>query len=151
VKASWLPSGDQSSGYASSPSMFPATSRELLPSASTTHTDLETDDPLHVIAAGGEHDDGKLRLLAQAAENVKAIHFWQHYVEYDHVEAVLERTPQPGLAVIHRLDLKALDGQIFGNKLAQLLVVVDDEYLVHHRDFTRKRNAGQGFYVSLRK
>src|SRR3569623_3323479 len=113
--------------------------------------DLEAHDPLHVVAAGGEHDHGQFRFLPQIAEHVKAIHLWQHHVEDHHVKAVRERTGKAGLTVIHRLDVKSLIGEILRDKLAEFLVVIDDEYPIHIGDFTSNTPSGHRFYVSLRK
>ena len=45
--------------------------------------ELEADDAVDGIALGGEHENGKLALFANAFENLHAAHAGHHHVEHD--------------------------------------------------------------------
>ena len=89
--------------------------------------DLEADDAVDVVAAGGEDDDGDVAGLAELLADGEAVHLGHHDVEDDEVRAdglgLLERL----LAVVGGFDAEALVVQVEAGKLNDVLLVIDNE------------------------
>ena len=90
---------------------------------------LETDDAIDVGAVRGEHDHRHRQAVAQPAQHLEAAERGQHHVEDHQVERMrLLGEPLERLgAVAHQRHLEALAGQVLGEHLAELAVVVDDQ------------------------
>jgi len=90
--------------------------------------ELQADDAVHVVAAGGEHQDRSLVRGAEFAQDVEAADVRQHDVQDQDFEiADLERGQSVG-AVMHARHLEMLGFQIFREHLAQLAIVVDEQH-----------------------
>src|SRR5215207_9122381 len=60
---------------------------------------LEPDDPVYLVVAGGQHDDGHVALRPDPPYNLRAVELGEHDVQHDQVRLIgLERF-QSGLAV----------------------------------------------------
>ena len=68
--------------------------------------------------------------MAQPAQHFEAAQRRQHHVENDQVELIrlLAQALERFGAVAHQRDLETFAGQVLGEHLAELTVVIDDQY-----------------------
>src|SRR6185369_6517926 len=93
--------------------------------------DLQPDDPIHVLAFGREHDDGRAVIgRPQAAADRKSVFARHHEVEYDQVGRFAQHEAVQGFPVLGQDDLESFLGQIAAQEVADSGVIVDDEDLV---------------------
>ena len=88
---------------------------------------LQADDLVHVVGAGGEDDDGDVARLAQLAADLEAVHLRHHDVEDDQVGLVGLDLLQRLTAVIGGLDLESFLGEVEAGELDDIPLVVDDQ------------------------
>ena len=86
------------------------------------------------LALGGQHDDGGVPLLADAAADLPAVQPGHHHIQQDHVRLDLPILGQGVLPVRSQGDLVPLLGQVEPQQLADILVVVHDEDLFVSHD-----------------
>ena len=86
----------------------------------------------HVIL-GGEHDDGHVALLAQAAADFDAAQFRQHQVQNQKIGLPVQAALQAGAAVIGALHLVALVFQFQCDEARDLGFVLHDQYLAQSK------------------
>src|SRR5262245_54906229 len=91
--------------------------------------DLETDDPVDLLAHRGQHDHRQLGARAQVAAERKAVFAREHEVEHDQVDPPVGEHLAHFLAVTRRQDAKAVLREKSCQEVADLAVVVDDEQL----------------------
>ena len=90
--------------------------------------ELKTDDAVDVLAAGGEHDDGRHVLGgAKAAQNLKAILPRHHQVENEGVEVLANPEAAHRGAVFAHEYLEAVFAEIAAQKVAKSGIVVNNE------------------------
>ena len=89
--------------------------------------DLEADDAVDVVTAGGEDDHRHVAGLADLLADGQAVHLRHHYVEDDEVRAHRLRPLERLLAVRRGLDPEALVVQVETGELDDVLLVIDDE------------------------
>jgi hypothetical protein len=89
---------------------------------------LQADDAVHLVALGGEHDDGgRAARGAQAPADREPVLARQHQVEHQQVVALARELPVHRLRVGHRAHLELLLAEVAREQVAQALVVVDHE------------------------
>jgi hypothetical protein len=88
--------------------------------------DFQADNPIHLVAFGGEHDDGDVRFGAKRAAQRETILARQHEIEEDEVDSTVSQDFAHDAAVRRRADPEALLGQRARNQIANLAVVVDE-------------------------
>ena len=95
--------------------------------------ELETDDPVGLLAAGRQHDHRQARARADPAAELEPVRPGQHEVEHDEARRVaLDELARP--APVGRLErLEALALQVADDDLADRRLVVDDENRGHAR------------------
>jgi hypothetical protein len=101
---------------------------------------LEADDPIRLLAAGGQHDDRQARARPDPAAELEAVHAGKHQVEDDEVRRVVLEEPSRAVAVTRFERPIALSLQVADDHLAHDGFVVDDEdgahaTIVRHRVF----------------
>ena len=94
--------------------------------------DLEADDLVDVVVAGGEDDDGNVGCLAQLFADGEAVHLRHHYVEDDQVGVDGARLLQRLFAVVRLFHPEALVAEIEPGKLNNVFLVVDNKDGVGH-------------------
>ena len=95
--------------------------------------DLEADDLVGDLVAGGQHDDRDLALLADLLADGEAVDSRQHNVE-DHQVRLQLAEPGHGLRPVpHPLDLVALACQVQARQLNDVLLIIDDHDPRAHR------------------
>jgi hypothetical protein len=88
---------------------------------------LQADDPVRLVALGGQHDDRGRVLGADLAAHLQAIHTRQHQIQDDQVRDVGAEGRQRGRAVLGRLDAITLTFQVVLHDLADGRFVIDDQ------------------------
>jgi hypothetical protein len=88
---------------------------------------LQADDPVRLVALGGQHDDRGRGLGADLAAHLQAVHARQHQIQHDQVRNAGAEGRQRGRAVGGRLDAVALPFQVVLDDLADGRLVVDDQ------------------------
>ena len=92
---------------------------------------FQSDDAVHLVALGRQHDDrrpGALRLVVpEAAADRKAVLAGQHQVEHEEVVALARQLLVHRRRVGHRAGFETLLGEVAHHQFAQALVVIDDE------------------------
>ena len=81
------------------------------------------------LALGGQHHHGGVAQLADAAADLEAVHPGHHDVQQHHVGLELVELFKALFAVVGRRDLIALLGQVEPQQLADVGIVVHNEYL----------------------
>ena len=96
--------------------------------------ELEADDPVGLLAAGGEHDHGELGARADPAAQLEPVRPRQHHVEHDQVGSsrLDERARIVAVACLERRVPLALE--VAHDDLADDRLVVDDENGGHALD-----------------
>src|SRR5215210_5532888 len=94
--------------------------------------ELEPDDSVYLVVAGGEHDDGHVALGADPSYYLRAVELGEHDVEHDQVRLVALERFQGGLAVTRDLDLEPLALEGMREHLLERRLVVDQKYLARH-------------------
>ena len=89
--------------------------------------ELEPDDLVELVVAGGEHDDRHLALGAQALADLEPVELRQHQVEHDEVDLLLGESRQSLLAVARLEHAEALALERVGEELLDGVLVVDEE------------------------
>jgi len=92
---------------------------------------LEADDAVDVFAAGGEEEDAVGGEGAEAGEDFEAVDAGEHDVEKDHGPGVGARGFKAGVAAMDGVDAEIVASEVFGEHVAELYVVVDEEYVFH--------------------
>src|SRR5215218_8568385 len=94
--------------------------------------EFETDDPVYLVVAGGQHDDGHVALRADPPYDLRAVELGEHDVEHDQVRLIgLERF-QGGLAVTGDLDLEPFALEGMREHLLERRLVIDQKDLARH-------------------
>jgi len=89
---------------------------------------LQTHDAVHVLALGGEHDDGRLVVRgAQAAANAQPVFAREHQVQHDEVDRVAGQQAAHRASVLGHPDVKPFLGQVAVEQVADAGVVVDHQ------------------------
>ena len=103
---------------------------------------VERLDLAALVAVGGEHHDGDIRELADAAADLEAVDVGQAKVEDDEVRSA-QRDLVDGLCSrVGGEDLVAAGGQADPERLEERRIVVDDEHLGHGGRSGRRRARG---------
>ena len=92
--------------------------------------DLEPDHLVHVLALGGQHDDGQggpLGRRADLAADLEAVHAGQHQVEQDEVGTGLAERDEAARSIAGRGDVDLVLAEILRHQGAQAGVVVDEQ------------------------
>src|SRR6266545_2567451 len=112
-----------------------ADSGDQLPRAERLHhvvvrAELEPDDPVGLVAAGGQHHDRDRRAGAEPPAHLEAVHAGQHQVQHDQVGRCLggEREPQRLLPVAGHGHAIAAELQVARDHLAHGRLVVDHQH-----------------------
>ena len=90
-------------------------------------TGLQADDLVGILAAGGQHDDGDVRKLADAHTGRQPVHLRHHQIKNDEVEIARFGHVDRGRAVVGGLDCVALVLQIEFHTLDEQLLIVNDQ------------------------
>jgi hypothetical protein len=92
--------------------------------------DLQADDPVDRLAGRRHHDDDRIRALGEEPGEREPVLTRHGDVEKDEVDADAgrERTPQLG-GVLETGRPVSVIGQILAERLANILVVIDDGYM----------------------
>ena len=69
---------------------------------------LKPDDPIDLLALGGQHDDRDIRLSAQSAAERESIFSRQHQIEQNKVDPAIRQHIAHGAAVRRRADAESL-------------------------------------------
>ena len=93
--------------------------------------ELQPDDAVGGLPAGGQHDDRHVAALANAPADGEAVHLRQHDVEDDGVEVPALERGEPGARRRRRDDAEREAFAVLGQHLAEAFVVVDQEDIVH--------------------
>jgi len=105
---------------------------------------LEPNDPVHVLAFGGEHDDRhRFSGPAQASADPQAVFARKHEVEDEQVRRVTLKPLVELACVGEGLDLEALLREITDEQIAQTRIVIDHQNLGIHV-LHRNRIVGRG-------
>ncbi len=95
--------------------------------------DLEPQDPVDLLAFGGQHDDGRLDpLLPELAADVEATHAGQHDVQQDQVRVLFDGEVDRRVAAAGRDDAVPLLLQVELQALRDVFFVFDDQDLLRH-------------------
>ena len=89
--------------------------------------DLQSDDAIDVLAAGGQQNDGHGGAPSKGAQNLEAVLLGQHHVENDELVAAARREIDCACARMMGIDIKPFAAQQLADQLAQLPVVVHDQ------------------------
>ena len=89
--------------------------------------DLQADDAVHVVAVSGEHDHRDVGDGTDLAENFEAAHAGEHHVENDEGIGAGESAAEADAAVVNGFGAQALRDEVFGDELAQLDIIINDE------------------------
>ena len=123
-------------------------------------TELEPDDPVRLLAAGGEHDHGQLRARTDPAAELEPVGAGQHHVKHDEArplplqQAHARASPSPASSVA-----KALAPQVLDDHLADSRLVVDDQNRLHppilpaspYKTLKSDRASGTAEYENVRR
>lgn len=90
---------------------------------------LQTEDTVRGVSLRGEHDDGNAVALADELEHFDSAEAGKHDIENDEVDVVFKGALGTELTIEAALDGEAFGREEFGEHLAQLGIVVDDENL----------------------
>jgi hypothetical protein len=108
-----------------------------------------------VLAPRGEHQHRCRKQRSDAPEHVETIHPRQHHVQHHRIPRPADNLRQGRRTVMDRGHLEILGGQVFGEQLAQLGVIVDEQDTRHHWSMTSVVTAPylphSGAVLSLRK
>ena len=96
-------------------------------------THLEADDAVDVFAAGGEEKDAVGGRGADAFEDFEAVDAGEHDVEEDHGPGAGARGFEAGVAAVDGVDAEVVAGEVLGEHVAELDVVVNEEDVFHGR------------------
>ena len=88
---------------------------------------LQAHDLVHVVGAGGEHDDGHRAVLAQPAADLPAVHPGHHQIQHDQVRLEPARRFQALLPVPRGVHAEALAVEVEPGELDDALFVVYDQ------------------------
>ena len=88
---------------------------------------LQADDAIDVLAAGGQQDDGNGRVAPKGAQNLEAVLLGQHHIENDELIVAAGGELDGACAGMMGIHLEPFAAQQFADQIAQLPVVVDDE------------------------
>jgi len=94
-------------------------------------SELETDDPIGLLAAGGEHDDGDRRVTSDGAGDVVTVHAGQTEVEHHQVRLIRAGGGEGGGTGAGQHHVEARLGQVVPDQAGDLQLVIDDEDLGH--------------------
>jgi len=98
------------------------------PRAGRLGAELEADDPVHVVAARGQHENRGAVGGAELAQHIEARDARQHHVEDQDLElADLEQSERIA-AVVHALDLEMLCAQVLAEHLTKLAIIIHQEH-----------------------
>ena len=105
--------------------------------------DFESDNPVHVFAAGREQNNGHRRAAPQAAQDFESVLLGQHHVEDDELVPAARGKLDGAGAGMMRDDLESFVREELADEIAQLPVVVHDEDCPRHAgsNCLRKRAA----------
>ncbi len=95
---------------------------------------LEADDAVDVFAAGGEEEDAVGGGGAEAGEDFEAVDAGEHDVEEDHGPGAGAGGFEAGVAAVDGVDAEVVAGEVLGEHVAELDIVVDEEDVFHVRD-----------------
>src|SRR5690606_6937083 len=98
---------------------------------------LQARHHVHVVVAGGQHDDRQVAVGANAAAHLEAIHAGQHQVEHDDFRLHRAKTGQRLLTVVERVHAVTLPLQRQGQPVSYGLVVLDQQYARHGPHYRR--------------
>ncbi len=94
--------------------------------------DLQADDAVNLVATRGEQQNGDIVAgLAQPTQQFKAGELGEHYVQDDDGEGFGGDQGEAGFGIVRAGDAEALSFEKLHDELAQLHVIVDDQYPVH--------------------
>ena len=92
-------------------------------------TQLQSQDLVENLALGGKHDDGDVGALADFPTDLVAVHAGKHQVEKDQVRGEGVEAPKSRLAVANDPGVETFFGEIEGDELCDIAVIV------HNHDF----------------
>ena len=98
--------------------------------------ELEADDRVDVVVAGGEHEDRRVAAPPELAADLEAVDLGEHQVEDDEVGLVAGVQRESLLAVRGADDRVALLLQVQAKEVDDVALVVDDEDRLHRRKDT---------------
>ena len=93
--------------------------------------DLQSQDAIDGLAAGGEQQNRHGGLVTQRLEQLESGAAGQHHIENDQLVVIGEGGGQSGVMVVGGIDVKALGLEKSLQQIDERVVVVDDEQLVH--------------------
>ena len=94
---------------------------------------LQSGDAVAHVALGGEHNDGRLALLADMGAYAPAVHHGQHDIQQHHVGGLLVVLLDGLAAVIGAADLEALLLQVHTDQIGYIAVILDHQNVACHR------------------
>src|SRR5919112_4061621 len=94
--------------------------------------ELEPHDPVYLVIAGGQHDDGHVALRPDPPYDLRAVELGEHDVEHNQVRLERLERFQSDLAVTSDLDLEPLALEGMREHLLERRLVVDQKYLARH-------------------
>jgi hypothetical protein len=86
--------------------------------------DLQPDDAIHLIAAGGEHEHGYFALFANSLQGLESIAARKHHIQNDQRVGSGARLGDTLVPVMAGFDLKPLIDQKFLEKIAQFNIII---------------------------
>ena len=110
---------------------------------------LESDDLVGVVPAGGDHDQGRVRVLADLARQREPVHARQHQIDEQDVEPLPRERLQRLPAVLGQNGLHPVLAEEFGEQRRQLAVVLDEQRFHHLEELitpaeARRNRRGHG-------
>src|SRR6266403_774748 len=90
--------------------------------------ELQAHDPVDVIPARREHQDGRFVGCSELPQYVEAADARQHHIENQNFKIIGFQLFQSVAAVVHALHLEVLGVQVFGEHLTELTIVVHQQH-----------------------
>src|SRR6266516_5000118 len=94
-------------------------------------TELEPDDPVRLLTAGGQHDHRQLRAVTDPAAESEPVRAGQHQVKHDEARPLALQKLTRGVPVARLQRRKALAPQILDDHVPDGRLVVDDQNRLH--------------------
>src|SRR3954471_2395033 len=95
-------------------------------------TELQADDPIYLVVAGGKHYDGHVALRPDPPYDLRAIELGEHDVENDQVRLVHLERFERGFPIARNLDLETLALEGVREHLLERRLVVDEKTFSRH-------------------
>src|SRR4249919_2439521 len=106
--------------------------------------ELEPENLVELLAAGGEHDDRDVALPSQALAHLEPVESWEHHIEHHEIDCLLAETPKCLFSVARLDDGVAVPLEGVREQGLNRVLVVDEENCRSVRHRTRGRRLRRG-------